>query len=602
MDLLEAILRSKKNIEFGYKHPSYKRACELRKLYMQIVTGSHIENLLPQFELRETPELYNQRVKLTIQNLTPISSPIVKKFYGVSRVDPVEKKFESVDANKQKYIQQAEATFYNGGDVEEYISNYIDRVSIYDPNAFCIVQFAPFLEGEVPKAYPLIFPSPNNYDWLYDAKGQVDFLFSCSTSEYKSPRTGKLNKVNDYFCFTSNNVIEFYEIKEERDLSQIPVTEIWEVKKVQYKVVVRSIASNAIENLHPAKRLGYVVCDEDPHLLVSPLHPSVDIYRDLIRDKSEYDVSKRSHVFPQKVMYDDICPGEVHISQDRRCMNGFIVGTQDQCTVCEGSGFKPHRSGQEIVRIQKPRSKEELIPIDQLITYVTTNLDAIKVLGEDLILNAQRAEAAIFSSSAIKQQSLSGKKDVSKTATEMVISTDEYNYVLDLWAKNRSNMFGHIVMIIGQIFDTRVMVTHRYSGKYVMESIEEQIGRYKSMLEASASPELVNDAEYRIAKAQFDNDPLGLLKFMTKKKFQPFAGKSAGEISFLRQSEYVPSYSKILNDNFNQIFTEIDEVEGEKFYYLKYSEQKAKIDAIVEKIKGEAAKDVPVLNLPKNVY
>lgn len=597
MLLKDAVLRAKKNIEMRFFHASYKRACDLRTLYLQIVTGSNIDKLLPQFELRETPELYQQRKEITVQNLTPVSAPVAKKFFGVSRVEPAEKRFTADNKNKQKYLQICESDFYAGDDLDAYLTNYIDRVNLYDPNAFYVLDFFPFAPGEIPKPYPIIFQSPLVRDWAFDSFGKVDFLFCAVEKKVNiDSLKGDINVI-DYYVFVAGHTIEILEAYDERNLNTED-SEKWEINQKAYVVYVRNTSSKAI-TVHPAKRLGYIIDDEDPNLFVSPFHPAIPVFLDLIHDKSEYDIGKRMHVFPQKVMYDKPCPGETYKNPSRLCNGGKIAGTSETCTTCNGEGFAPHRSGQEVIKFKMPADKSEYIPLDELVSYIKTDFDAIKLLGDDLLLNAQRVEAAIFSAGAIKKQTVSGATET-KTATEMIITSEEYNFVLDAWAKNRSNMFVHTLTFIGQIFDTKVTVVHRYAGQYIRETVNNILPIVKLMLDANVSPVLVNDAEYRVAKIQYDNDPQGMAKFLTQKAFSPFAGKSASEIASLRNSDNVPKRLKVLHDNFSYIFSRIENTIGVSFYEDDYKQQQSTIEAIVDELLGivKAEEPKPTLRNP----
>lgn len=602
MLLIDALNRAKNNIELGIKHASYDRACKLRTLYLQITTGQNITPLLPQFELREDRALFEQRVKITVENLSPISSPVMKKFFGVSRVEPSEKKFEADDVNKQQYLQKYEGDFFNGDDFEAYMMNYLDRIGMYDPNAFYVVDFTPFTEETEPRPYPIVFHSPCVYDWVFDAFGMTDFLFCAIESKIKVRERRAEIVVKDYYIFIEGHTIEFIEDVKERNLPTFQNSQDWTINKKVYKIVVRNTGSDKVKSRHPAKRLGYIIDDIDPNIFISPLQPAIPVFLDLIHDKSEYDISKRCHVFPQKVMYDDSCPGEVHIEVNRKCVNGYIAGTANVCSVCNGDGFKPHRSGQEIIKIKKPKSKDEFLPIDQLITYIKTELEAVRLLGEDIILNAQRVEGAIFSAGAVKQNSMTGTNSEAKTATELVITTEEYNFVLDSWAKNRSNLYIHTLLCMGQIFDTAVNVVHKYNGQYIRETITQVLNTLKGMYDSLVSPILINDAEYRVAKLQYDNDVLGLSRFMTVKRFMPFAGRSSAEIASLRGSENVPKRLKVLNDNLGYIFTEIESTEGFDFYTLDYKDQKVFVDKILAELLQTVEEEAPKLELRKPVF
>lgn len=607
MELLEAIERAEQNINFAYKHPNYKRTVDLKKIYLQVLTGEEIDDLLPQFELREDKNLFKQRKALTIENLTPTLSPVCDKFYGVARIQP-SKTVTAVKGEKQQFLEEAENTFYNRQDIEAYMDDILDEIAISDPNAFLAIGFESFNEGEKPRIYPTIFGCEEVFDFVYKADGSLDFLFICQEVEIRGKqvtgRTVRNRKVYDFYCISEGNALVYREIIEGRTLPS-GGTEWQSENGKRYDKKEVFIGSDALQSLEtPAVRLGYIQHKKHRAICISPIHPAIPILRDMIRDKSEYDVSKRCHVFPQKVMYDDVCKGEVHINESRRCVQGYISGTSDTCSVCNGSGFRPHKSGQEVIRIKRPLTKDEFLPIDQIITYVTTNLEAVKMLSDDMERNAIKVESSVFSSGMKQRSNMSTGKQQNEmpTATQMVISTDDYNYVLDAWAKNRSRWFCFIIRQIGAVFDTDVDVTFKYSGKYVMETQEELINRLKSLADAGVSIQLINEADLRIAKVFFDNDELGMNRYLTQSRFMPFRGRGADALALL-ENENVSKSTKVLFANFYEIFERIEEENGIEFYDKKPKEQKVIIDKIVDEIKAELEKEQPamMLGLPKKL-
>jgi hypothetical protein len=608
MELLDAISRAEQNINFAYQHPNYKRTVELKKIYLQVLTGEDIDDLLPQFELREDKKLWKQRKALTIENLSPTISPICDKFYGVARIQP-SKVMLAKNKEKQKFIEEAEKVFYNRQDLETYMDDILDEIGISDPNAFLAVSFEPFDEGDVPKIYPTIFGCEEVYDFVYKPDGSLDFLFVCQKVDVRGKMqkgtSVKTREVHDYYCISEGNALIFKEVVEERQLVLGEGEREWRSENGKlYYVKEVFVYSDAIkEQETPAIRLGYIQHKRHRAICISPIHPSLPILKDMIRDKSEYDVSKRCHVFPQKVMYDDACVGEIHLNPSRTCSGGYISGTKDTCSVCQGSGFRPHRSGQEIIRIKRPKTKDEFLPIDQIVTYITTNLEAVKMLGDDMERNAMRVESSIFSSGMRQRSNMQTQGKELPTATQMTISTDDYNYVLDAWAKNRGRWYCFVIRQAGAVFDTEVEVTYKYSGKYVMETQEDLINRLKSLADAGVSEQLIDEADLRIAKVMFDNDEVAMKRYLSKRVWLPFRGRGKDEVLVLLENENVPKATKILYANFQEIFQRLEDEQGIEFYDKDRKKQRAEIEKIIAEYKKTIEEEQPndLLGLPKQV-
>ena len=602
MELQDAIQRANENIDLGYKHSGYKKTLEIKKLTLQVTTGEDTLSLIPMFELREDKAMWNQRAALFIEPLSSTSSPICDKFYGVKRIK-ANRNIKSLDDNKQKYIEEAERSFYGRMDLDYYMDNFLDEVSMSDPNAFLVISFDDFQNGQIPNVYPIIFGCEQVHDFIYKPNGELDFLFLSVEVEIRNKTNVRRNdKVTDYYVLSEGNTIIYREVHPERTLETSNASSIFDskVNKTYVLTILESGSTKLAKNETRARRLGYIIDKKNRNINDTPIRPMLSILKDIARDKSELDLSKRCHVFPQKIMYDDACLGEVHIEQSRKCSGGRILGTTDICSTCGGDGFKVHRSGQEIIKLRKPKNKDEFFPLDEMVRYLTNNLDAVIFLADEIKKNIALCERSIFSTSSTNQSNLSKSKE-NKTATQSIISTDEYNNVLDGWAKNRAEWFMFVVRITGQIFDTEVDVSYSYNGKYVMENEADVIDKLKSLTDAGVSEQIIDEAEYRLAKTIFDNDTEALLRYMSKRLFLPFRGRSKEEIALLLESTNVTQKSKVLYSNFVEIFEEIEMEETTSFYSTDAKAQKVKIDekvqAIIDILKGEAP--TVLLGLPR---
>lgn len=602
MELNEAIKRANENIDVCYKHKDYKKTQEIKKITLQVTTGEDCLSLIPMFELREDVKMWKQRASLFIEPLSSTSAPIIDKFYGVKRIK-ANRSIEAEDTNKQDFILDAEKSFYGRMDLDFYMDNFLDEISMSDPNAFFVVTFDSFTPPQRPTIYPLIFGCEQVYDFIYKPNGDLDFLFLAVDVDVRK-KTTRNDKLTDYYVLSEGNTIIYKEIHPDRILPASQSTFQSANNKNYQLYVLNNGSSKLMNNETPARRLGYIVNKKNRRICDTPIRPMIPILKDIARDKSELDLSKRCHVFPQKIMYDDPCVGEVHIDPSRKCSSGKITGTDETCTTCGGDGFKVHRSGQEVIKLRKPRTKDEFFPLEDMVRYLTNDLKAVEFLSSEIDKNTALCERAIFSSSVTNRSNFSSSKETN-TATQAIISTEEYNNVLDGWAKNRAEWFMFAVRIIGQVFDTEVEVSYSYNGKYVMENESQMIDKLKTLVDAGVSEQIIDEAEYRLAKTIFDNDKDALSRYMSKRLFLPFRGRSKDEILVLLESVNVTKRSKVLYSNFVEIFEEIEMDLGIEFYDLTPQEQRiiilAKVDGIISTLNQEAPNDLlglPIQRIP----
>ena len=225
------------------------------------------------------------------------------------------------------------------------------------------------------------------------------------------------------------------------------------------------------------------------------------------------------------------------------------------------------------------------------------------MLGDDMERNAMRVESSIFSSGMRQRSNMQTQGKELPTATQMTISTDDYNYVLDAWAKNRGRWYCFVIRQAGAVFDTEVEVTYKYSGKYVMETQEDLINRLKSLADAGVSEQLIDEADLRIAKVMFDNDEVAMKRYLSKRVWLPFRGRGKEEVLVLLENENVPKSTKILYANFQEIFQRLEDEQGIEFYDKDRKKQRAEIEKIISEYKKTIEEEQPndLLGLPKQV-
>jgi len=595
MLITDAIEKTKRNLQFNTRHKFYKKCIEIRKNYERLHTGEDLEVWLPRFELREDLQLYKQRKDLTIENITPTISPVVKQFYGVSRIEP-KKNIVAKDDSKLKFILENEANYYNRRDVEYYMREVLDKRVMLDPNSFYLVRFDSFKDGEKPRCYPVLFPCDSVYDYVYTEWGLLDYAQICIESkvskydeQYKTKRDGTLK---DYYIYVDGATIIFEEVS---DLRANKITgESWKNQSNDKTYIVGSFPTKnpeiAIRRLGTQMHPKYPIC-------ICPLEPVIPLIRDAYRNKSEKDISYRHHVFPQRVMMDDACIGEIAIDESRRCIGGIIAGTKDTCSVCGGDGFRPHKSAQETIRFKRPSNREDFIPIDDMVKYIVQDFQAVEMLARDIERNEMLVEVAVFGAGISKRQNMqqtsNNNGNEQQTATGIVVQTEEKEMVLDDFGKMRAEWFIFTGKQIAYTFDTTADIVFKYSGRFVMETAEAAAQRLKFLLESGAGEILVLDAQKTLARIQFDNDEENMMRYLTQQKFMPFSGKSSSQISSLLGSESVTKSEKILYANFSKIFTEIEEKETIQFYLKDYKAQKVIVDKKIEEIAKVAESEIP---------
>jgi hypothetical protein len=562
------------------------------------LSGEDIDDLLPQFERRESEELFQQRKKMTIQNLVLATYPVVGKHFKVSRLEP-RKEISVQNKSKEKAILEIEKSFYAQEDVDNYMNEFLDSYGMFDPNAFLVVDIMPFTSTQIAKPYPQIFDCSEVYDFKFANDGILEYLFVCTKTEHYDNEKIK-HTLTDYYLYCEEGIVKVSEIKKKARESvtdgNIYVENLVDGDTTYQVLFYKTFSSTINKRQVQAKRIGYIKHPTNKKICVSPLHPAESVLRDLIRRKSELDVTLSLHVFPRLFQYGETCEGEVDIDPARTCVGGKIANTTQKCKKCNGSGFKPHRSAQDVILMKYPKQGNEFIPLRDLAFYLSPDLNVVDKLDEVVEKRIREVYVACFSASSYTKPS--NAIIDSKNTNEIIVEQQNINNVLSKWAINRQNIYKFILTQIGIFNDTEMEVTYEYPKILESESIEQLLAKYDTYIKIGVSPLMVDEIEMQIAKVQMDNEPKTFERYKIQRMFLPFRGMVESQKQIALSSTEIPIFTKILYYNFSWIFQKIEE-ENKDFYEgtKSFAERLKIVERYVEDMRVQIKKDQPESNL-----
>ena len=571
------------------RHEYYERTVNRRKLYHAMMTGDDIEDYLTRFSCREDEEQFKLRKAITQQCVSPAVNEAAAKFYKTSRYPNIKKEI-SYGTNKAKLpkLEEALKSFCYDGDVQSYLAMEYDRRSLIDPNAFLVVDFKSFdaLQNEKPGTYGVFIPCDAVVDFEYTPNDELNWLMIEREIQIFD-KDANIVKLKDYIGYLGNDILVFEEYNEYRE-NMNPKgrkPETTEAGASEYRYYSLSSKAGQVQ----AFRLGYI---KDPitnyKTMVSPLDLAETVVMDLNNDKSEYDQTKRFHVFPQKFQYEQACPGESDVVS---CRNGHVPGG-GECRVCKGKGVLIHTSSSDVITLRMPTQKEDyIVKLSEMVHYAKPDIEIIKHLREDLDASRLKIIQAIFTSqSAVKAN---GNMKISNTATEFEIKSDEENNILLPFCEHKSKLFKFIVRQVALFNDLseNLKILFEYPASLRFETVEELQAMFSTLVNSGASPTLLDDLETEIAAKRFVDDPEGLARYLVRSQHRPFRNRTSDDIQFLIGGGYSPKWIEILWSNYEQIMTELEN-EEKGFYQMDFK-------ARHELIKGRAQQYVSELEPPE---
>lgn len=564
------------------RHQYYDRTVDRRKLYSAMMTGDGLTNYLTRFENRENKEEFEIRKLITNQAVTPAVNEAASKFYKTSRYPNIKRDlyYES-DVDRINILEEILKQFCFEGDVQEYMEREFDRRSLIDPNSFMVMDFEMFdaAQNQRPAPYSVFIPCDDVVDFEFLPNDELNYLIITRPYSFYD-KQGDLVELIDYYCYCGNDIIIYRQYHEDR-IFATPHQIVETTGPTEYRwQSVRSLAGQV-----QAYRLGYI---KDPithyKTVVSPLDNAETVVRDLINDKSEYDQTKRFHVFPQKLQYVSRCKGGGDIMQtcDKGCRPDG-----SKCTTCGGSGFTSvHTGSSDILTYIMPDTKDDYVmPLSEVIHYAKPDIEIIQHLREDIETGKLNVVRSIFTTeTAVKPN---GDIKIDKTATETMIKADDLNNILMPFCLHKVKFYKFIIRQCAFFNDIEkgLVIIYEYPKSLRLESVEELQKIFSTMVTSGAPAPLLDDVEHEIITKRFIDDPEALNRYEIWNTHRPFRNRSSADVQYAIGAGSVPKWIEVLWANFEYIKAQFED--DDSFYIKDFKSRAALLKAAAEELKAE---------------
>lgn len=613
MELEKILLRFFMVVAKGLRHKHHNHTVTKHKDYMALVAGVGLDDRLRQYVRREDKALFDQRVALTNHIVTAVSKNLLDPFYKVPRSNSGRRVLNYTGNANEAKLKEVEGildTFWGDESWDDFMATRFTELNSIDPNSFVVFEFKDFdSDTELVSPYPYEVSSSMAIDYKRVNK-VLEYLIAQDTHRYKVKETINALEVNGvsttvlpdtkkgykngnkYTLYTKNQTFQLLQVHENEEKGLPNLTEGKPTQLGLGGKTFIKLAKNYFEfkefiphncNQVPAVQVGYYR-DLSTHgeTFVSPIHPAVPYLDKTIKVNSELDLVATLLAFPQMIMYGEPCA-------DTKCHKGYYEDNT-LCNTCGGTGVKANApSAQDAIVIRMPESKEQMIPLQDLIKYIAPPVDTVKWQEDYIDKLTFNAKRIMFNSDVFD------RKQIADTATGKTIDMQNVYDTLHPFAVKFGKTWKAGVMLMAKLADRaeNLVASYTFGKDFKLKTLDSLILDL-SAASGIGSPSLVRHLNYDIAQIIFSEKPLELQRYKLKEMYNPFAGKSEKEIMVLLASGLVSRKDKVLHANYGRIFDEL-EIEygkdGGDFYQLKrLAQRKAiykKVDEIIVELNGE---------------
>jgi hypothetical protein len=540
MDKIEGLKLLKEIIDKDKKHQDYKRVTTLAETYYKMKTGDDIESMLQKIETRVTDEEFDQ-IKRIYRSIIPATLNSTKMpFLKATRKQPIRVIDYDEEADKKKVeLEGFIGKYWGDKSLEKFMEYAYVDYNYIDPNAFLITEFDPF-DPKIEKASP--------YPFIADSKEVIMF-------EYK-------NEILQYI------VVMLPTTYMENDVEKPGVK--YTMYLGMYTIVLSQVSKSDIELNHkyfeyeeykpnddkvPAMRFGYLRDERTKgRTFVSVFHSVIGFLEKTLKIDSELDLSAAMVAFPQRFSYTSPCPNP-------GCIYGKLPDNSI-CPVCQGTGIQSaHKGTQDIVTLSLPKNATpaDMIDLNNLLVYKFPPIELLQFQKEYLEYLKKSVHAMMFNAD------LYTREEVSVTATEKIIETDNLNDTLYGFGQHYSALWEYVVKDIATFTDLikGLAVHHQFPKDFKFKTLSELMTELQLAKNASASTSTISAIEDDINEILYSDRPEELKAMRIKNDVNPFRGYSEANIRFIISQGDTTRYNIVLWENLEAIFTELEQ-ENEK--------------------------------------
>jgi len=569
----------------GKRHENYEYIVKRTKVWRAIVSGKGLEEYYTQFNQRETKDQFDQRVRITQQITSSVCKNVRDIEFKVPRSNSITRVIVTESGNESGLADFKEIlhTFWGDSSLDDYMDVRWVELNDTDPNSFVVLEWQPFEEDEHAQPYPYEVKSENAIYYEYD-NNVLQFIVA--------------QDKDSFTIYGQNESIKFDKITDEETIKSIKLEDGQEAEMVSMEtgqtVIVIRIRDDYYEIYTPdPHNLGYVPAYQpgymrdlvtDGHTFLPPWWAAESTLMNLIKSKSELDLTIALHVFPQKLQYRPKC-------NNKGCIGGELT-EGGMCPVCKGTGWRGITSAQDSIDLPLPRSKDEMVDLSGMMLYIYPPVDLVTFMDGYVEKLSKRALQMVYNSE------IYSREQVAETATGRNIDMQAVYDTLYPLVKAMAKDWEFMVSTIADITDIEIpTISFTFSKDFKLKSIDGYYADLSLANTAGASQYVKGAIEDDIARIVYAEDEIAMAKYLTLKAFNPFPGDTPEAVAMKMTQSYVPEFYKVLYSTFGFIFDEL-EAETPGFYLLNRKKQRDLLTAKVTSMIPE--KKAPVFSFAKS--
>lgn len=546
----------------GKRHPLYKRTVEIADECRVLLGDSKAQaDLLRSYTLMETDDEKAQRIRLTNSITQAVLGPSRSYLDKVIRCDGQTQIVEGPGEIKVKLLEHF-SRFYRGETLKQYCFEAARYATELDPNFWTVFQYSTKTNPAtgatvITDIYPIEVSSKDVVDWGFDKSGELEYFAFQSSREVLEDN--KKTSAPEYFLYGIGFVLHLLEIRPQWvEVNKYDGYETVTSNTPQQKIFQWRIFENNTSEV-PAIRWSAYLSDIDHNEIGVPLfQPAIGFLKDLIRDKSFFDVSKVLHMRPEKAQYVKACT-DVDDSGENQCEGGFYGGLRDEkhrCKKCGGSGMMLASTEQRVITLAWPENESQVFELSKLTHYFDRPINAVEFFDRQIQAATRAVTLAIFNQQAVDAANLA----TVATATQSRIEYDKINDRLQPFASLIEKAFEKAWRVGFNYYNQKAQVAIlSFPSDFKLQSLSELIADLKAAKDSSAPYQVIQSIQMDMLAKSYRNSPEMVNLFAAIENHRPFKSKSDAVAAMILQQRATDDPERQLYENWDSVVLYIQE-------------------------------------------
>lgn len=565
-------------IESGKPHRYHDKTVERAKTCKTLLGDSEAQrDILHDFTIREDESQQEARIRLTNSITRASLEPVLSYFQEVRRADGIRGVVEADGASKGK-IENHFSNFYAGWPLIDYCFDRALYASELDPNSWTVFealfQVGPNGANSITDIYPVEITSEQVLSYDHDQTGTLQYV-AFNLPRMVEMKTGGAVKLNDFYLYGIGFSVHFAEVRPEANDPR-PYADYDTIDTSKGSYMVR-LFSNGTKEVPAVRWSAYLdkLCENK--IGEALYEAAIPIIRDLIRDKSFFDVQKVLHIRPEKIQYVKPCNHMDEVSGEY-CEGGYYGGMRNKdhiCGACGGTGKLTTSGEQDAITLAWPDRPEEIADLARITHYVDRPTEILKIYREEINLASTLIFLTTFNQQGVDVESITSVK----TATQSKIEYDKINNKLYPFAKLIETAWELAHRVAFQYYgQTPKTVNLTFPLDFKLKDLSALIQDREAAKNAGLPYDIISGIDNDILKKQYRNAPQMVMEAQSFERWKPWRSKDPAEVVMILGERDRMDPARLLYENWDLVIETVKQERAdarqEPFYVLAPMEQR----------------------------